>query len=203
MPIYEYECPEHGIIQYFTKTLHKPATVLCPVTIDKDKEIDIPCGIECEKIWSSFATLSDSKETVFFENPNTHEVRLAANQYDKNPNGFEKKEAKGLAGRLNLEKRLQTQDKNIDKAKHNAIQLEKNLLTKQRHDNIKANFNTVHQIVDEKTGEQTGTFTYDDATKDLMKKAMERSEKTKPRFKERPMIFQVNHNDKSNRGTKE
>jgi putative FmdB family regulatory protein len=194
MPIYEYECPTHGKFER-----------LRPIHVDSSKALcyDDGCMNDCEKVFSQFSTLSNSKSTVYFENPQTHEVRLAASDYDSNPVGFEKKEAKGLGGRLKLEKDLQKQDSEIQKGRYYSQVMTKNILTNKRHDNIKANFNTVHKIIDEDTGQQTGTYTYDDQTKDLMKQAMNRSKKTEPRFKQRDMIFDVNHKDKSNREGKD
>lgn len=194
MPIYEYECPIHGKFERLRPIHVDSKTALCS---------DDGCVLDCEKIYSPFNTLSDSKSTVYFQNKQTGEVRLAASDFDTNPIGFEKKEAKGLGGRLKLEKDLQKQDTEKQKGQHYSEVLTKNILTKKRHDNIRANFNTVHQIIDEKTGKQTGTYTYDEGTKALMKKAMERSNKSVPRFREKQMMFDVNHKDKSNREGKD
>lgn len=196
VPIYEYECPNGHQFDYIIKAGAGFAPNEMPCQIRG-------CVLEAEKQWSAFNTLADSKSTVYFENPQTREVRLGASDYDTNPIGFERKEAKGLGGRLKLEKDLQKQESEKQKGQHYAEVLTKNVLTKKRHDNIKANFNTVHKIIDEDTGRQTGTYTYDEGTKALMKKAMERSNKSTPRFREKQMIFDVNHKDKSNREGKD
>jgi putative FmdB family regulatory protein len=187
MPIYQYLCENCG---RFTEQILKISDAINEVPCDD-------CDGKLIKQWSTFNSLNITPETVYFKNPETGQVQLAGNKYDTGPNGYIKEEAKGLAGRLQLEKRLQNQDRDNAKAVHYNELMNKHILTKQRHDEIKANFNTVHTIKHEDGSEEK--FTLDDQTKDLMKLAMDRSNKKEPKYKDRPFIFPVNHNDKSNR----
>jgi hypothetical protein len=203
MPIYEYQCLKTGEIFGLLQPVKNagiskvPCYLHCEWSEDRDGSLVETNFHDAERIFSTFNTLSDTPSTVYFKNPKTGEVQLGSNKYDTSPNGYVKEEAKGLAGRLQLEKQLQKQDRDKSVGAYNNELLNKSLLTKQRHDEIKANLNTVHTIKHEDGKEEK--FTLDDQTKDLMKLAMERSNKTKPRYKERPFIFPVNHNDKSNR----
>jgi hypothetical protein len=141
MPIYEYECPVGHRFEVMTRGIsHSVSNTLpCQVAYDTiDENGETNCPLIAERVWSKFSTLSDSKSTTYFVNSNTKEVRLAASDNDTNPIGFERKEAKGLGGRLKLEKDLQKQESEKQRGQHYAEVLTKNILTKKRHDNIRA-----------------------------------------------------------------
>jgi hypothetical protein len=195
MPIYEFQCIGHVF-----EVILPISMCNTPVTCKIHKAI-------CSKIPSRFSTLTDSKPTKYFVNNRTGQIQLAASAYDENPYGYEAKEAKGLSQRLELEKRLQNQDYQKAKGTYHAKQFEDDMVKKEYYEDMKAHENAVHTAIlkDENTGKiiKEEKFILDNTTKDLMKVAKERYSKKKPKFKENPMIFPINHDNKSTRNSKE
>lgn len=204
MPIYEFECPIHGIFErLFPLRLYKEICngILCEYPISEfGKGIikeDLYCGETAEKIWSLPGNIQIAPPTRVFISPKTNQAQVAISQYDKPPVGYIEKELKDPIQRSKFEKednaRVHIQDE-VDTYK---MDQRRQSHQKLRHDELKSKMNSLQTEVHPDTGEKIKHF-LEPQTKFMLKKAMEHSNKKRVPKKETVRKLAVNHYNSSN-----
>lgn len=207
MPIYEYQCEVGHIVEEIRK-------------IDK-RDTNLPNCEECQFMYADelspiiystmypiyslpakIGTPDDSKKSfVYFENKKG-EVDFTSTPEVYHRPGFEKKEARNLYEREAIEKKLRQKDDLRLSVQFEKQDYTRHYSTKKRHEEFR---NAINQgvIVEKDKDGNTNTTHLDEQTKDFAKLAMERTNNIAPKRRNSELKFDVNHNDKSTRNSKE
>lgn len=182
MPIYQYECPIHGIFEEI-------------LPISKCDLKQIQCGFKnnvycykiAEKIWSLTTYPSHGAPTVIYKNPRTGEIRTAILKNQQTPAGYERIELKTPFERTKAEKEMQETANAENEYVTERNRYLKEETQKNRHNDLKARMGTITKDSDNPS-----------AAADLLKAGMTRNRKKKLPPKKTEFHFAVNHNDRGN-----
>jgi len=173
MPIYEYQCPVHGIFDRLRLITENTTKSIC--LLDED------CTKLCEKIWSKPANINIGKPTIVFHNKLTGETETAVNDFDQPPFGYVREELKNSIERSKFEKEESFRKNVENEVISEQTYLNREAITKERQANIRAKMGS-----------------YDHQTQALLNAAMERTRNRKFKPKKTEVRFDVNHRDQSN-----
>lgn len=195
MPIYEFECPVHGIFETILPLISSELKLIqCGWAVDRNNF----CYEAATKVWSIPAgDLSIGKPTRIFINERTGEPFSPLKPYDKPPRGYREVELRNPSERSKFEKEQQRRIDVQNQLTSHILDSMKSEARKNRHDNLNAKMNAIQREKDPVTGE-TVEFTLDYKDKALVKKAMERSKKKKVKEKTSNAVIAINHYNSSN-----
>lgn len=183
MPIYEFECPIHGVFEYIlplSRLTEVNNGAACPAVI-LGSEFS-RCGELSERLWSIPITHFSGKPTIIFRNSkNPTQVEVATHENDSPPPGFIKEELRGPIQRTRFERE---QNKILDVKNQmitESIRLRKSAERKARHED-----------------QNSRMPSYDIGTQELIKFARERNRKKEPPEKKSQVRLDVNHLNSSN-----
>src|SRR5689334_25050440 len=110
MPIYEFECPIHGVFEEILPLISANLKFIqCALRVDKQNF----CYEVAARVWSLPSYPSHGKPTIIFKNPKTGETEVALHEHQKAPDGFIKEELKTPYERSKFEKE-ETQNQRIE-----------------------------------------------------------------------------------------
>lgn len=195
MPIYEFKCEAEHITEGIYTNLSSIREIVCQVIIevpsitgDTNLRTYIPCGRKAEKIFSIPANPQIAPSTVIYRDLKTGKVETAHSRNQANPKGMVKEELKGPFERSKFEReqqRLHNVENEMVTQRNFAI---KDQARKNRHSDINSRMNTVEVNSNENP----------QLTKDLLKMAMDRSNKKELPHKKTEFHLAVNHQDRNN-----
>ncbi len=194
MPIYEFECPVHGIFEKMLPIKEadtKNARCNVPVSMP------LRCGLLSERVWSLTGNINIGKPTRVFIDQRTGNAFTPANEYEKAPRGCREIELRNPVERSQFEKEQQRMVDAKNEVTSHALNAMKDEATKKRHDDLKSRMNAVQKDIDPITGKEI-RYTLDEKSKDLLKKSMNRSRDKKERTKKSDVMLAINHTDKGN-----
>lgn len=179
MPIYEFCCdvckrkdPDNSITELITTRVPEVTREV----IDCKN-----CKGYAKRIPSVFRIDAIAPAVVYFENPKTREIKSAMSSGEKPPKGFIAKEAKGQRQRLGLEKKLNNQQQIENEILSDNLEWKRKKTRKNRHEHLRSEMSM-----------------HDSHTQNLIKAAMDRSDKkTYPR-KKSEIRMNINHMDYKN-----
>lgn len=189
MPIYEFECPEHGHFERIFKLSELDRVnkhgVFCGQILSMNSDFivgeEFYCKYICQKIWSVPAKTNLGKATKVFRNPKTGDVKVANFANQKPPKGYVSEEIQGQSARLKLEKRLNHHQQIENSIISENAEQAKEATRKERHADLRAGMNN-----------------FDSHSQQLVKLAMERTNKKPFRKKKSEIRMAINHTDSSN-----
>lgn len=187
MPIYEYECPIHGIFEDII-IVANGANVLHSIQcgFKGEGEDKIFCYEIAERVWSVPANIQIGKPTRVFENKFTGDTQIAASEYDQPPPGFTVRELRNPIERSKFEHEEQIKLDMTNAIVTANLEAQKTATKKNRHDDINANLSRLAADSDNPSGAEA-----------FLKAAMNRKKpKKNPRRSE--VKLAVNHSDASN-----
>ncbi len=180
MPIYEFECPIHGVFERILSLEFSDAKHI--VCMHEDSKEGF-CLRNAEKVWSASVVSFGAKPTIVFKNPKTGEMEVATHENQQAPYGYVKEELRGPIERTKFEKeasqrRYVEDELTTEKLKQGRDKTRKNL-----HDDLNARMNT-----------------FDSNTQNMIKMSMRHARKRHERIKPKRtnIMLEVNHKDSSN-----
>lgn len=183
MPIYEFECPIHGVFEYIlplSKLDEINKGCACPEVV-LNSEFG-RCGELSERIWSIPIVRFEGKPTIIFRNAqNPTQVQVATHENDTPPEGYIEEELRGPIERTKFENE-QNKIKDVENQMiTESIRLRKDQERKARH------------------ADQDATMSnHDTGTQELLKFVRERNRKKEPPAKKSQVRLDINHLDSSN-----
>lgn len=193
MPIYEFECPVHGIFEVIADLK------FCDIKYAKCT-INETCAEICIKVWSIPGNIQIGSPTKVFVNNKTGEIYTPFSRYDKPPSGYHEQELRNPIERSKFEREQQRRVDAENQLTSHVLDSMKSQARKNRHDNLKARQNAVQRetYTDHEGKEQKVEFTLDHKDKELLNKAMERSKKKPRKEKKSDVMLAINHYNPSN-----
>jgi hypothetical protein len=182
MPIYEYDCPEHGQFERLQsiKFAEVKYSICCPVE---------GCNLICDKLAPRTANIQLGKPTIVFTNPQTGLSQIATSEHEQPPAGFIKKELKGPIERSKFEHQ-----------ENSKASLEDAIYNENIRQGREAAREHLYKDIDKNMREDAATSDNPAETVRLMEAAKKHIANKKPKNRKRKTEFRfdVNHKDKSN-----
>lgn len=206
MPLYLYQCEFGHKTEKLFKIKERPDRIYtcdeCLFLYGDEGHTFFPAEWIQFVLTAEIKTSDDSsKSFVYFQNKKGEvDFTSTPNVYHKP--GFEKKEARNLFERESIEKKLREQDDLRLSIQSEKEDYTRHYSTKRRHSDLRHAINQGTIVEKDKDGNSIN-IPIDNQTGDFIKLAMERSNKIAPKRRNSELKFDINHNDKSNRGTKE
>lgn len=192
MPIYEFECPKHGIIERIFPL--KLANIIeCFCMVDN-------CKLMAQKVWSLPGNIQIGQPTKMFINTKTGEPFAPMSRYDKPPKGYKEVELRNPIERAKFEKAQQQRVDAQNQVTSHVLDSMKSEARKNRHDNLNARMNAIQreEFVDKDGKTRVEEFTLDHKDKELIKKAMNRNKQKDRKEKKSNVMIAANHYDNNN-----
>lgn len=187
MPIYEYECPVHGVFEEIILSSNGYVQKQIQCGFKEEAGVKVFCYKIAKRIPSLPVHPSHGKPTIIYRNPKTNEVRHAYSREQETSDGFVKEELKTPFERTKVEKELQARDDIENEIKTERQRILSSESRKNRQADIMANLKGI-----------CAESTNPGHAETLMKAAMNRDRKREVPKRKSNFHFAVNHKDASN-----
>jgi hypothetical protein len=193
MPIYEYECPIHGIFERILPVSMREYSSTC--------RLNEECLEDCKKLVSLPAntkTPEDSKSNFTYYENKKGQIEFTGTPNQWHPEGFVRKTARNLYERLAIEKRIRKQDNERLEQQREKRDIQRHYSTAERHSELRQRLREGQMLI---TNPETGNkenVVLDERSRTIMKKGMEYTNKKKVKRIDSEFHFSTNHDNKSN-----